>query len=314
MVAHDLWPTRARVSPSHQAVCRTWARKSFHHLGHAIVQLIPCVQSDPMVARHFWANKTQSRFRLKNPSLISHFADLIPFCVAHRPPAHTSSGPMPAAPRRPTTARVPHALPQLLPPHGTSQTGPPFSLSLPPRPLKWPATMPHSPFLSFLLSQHTAWAPSLSPRPLIRASGQTAAAPRHISGYRSPSTVSSPPHTSPLRPGDPSPSPSPPPPQAVGGPRVVTGAHLTPTNSYAPISVAASPSPEHAGKPRSVRSCPTPPRRPLGARRLNLIAGRAPPARRPACHRACTACGDRAVSALGACAPSPRHGMFPRLG
>jgi hypothetical protein len=35
----------------------------------------------------------------------------------------------------------------------------------------------------------------------------------------------------------------------------VTGAHPTPMNSSAPLSVVASLSPEHTGKPRSVKSC-----------------------------------------------------------
>jgi hypothetical protein len=107
----------------------------------------------------------------------------------------------------------------------------------------------------------TPRAPSLSPHPLIRASGRTVTAPRPISGRRSPSTVSSPPCASPLRLGGPPPCPSPP--QAAGAPR---GCHRSPPNVdnfSAPPSVAASPLLEHAGKPWSARSCPAPPRSPL---------------------------------------------------
>jgi hypothetical protein len=49
----------------------------------------------------------------------------------HHLPVHASSGLVPATPHRSTVAPVPHALPQLLLPRGTSQTDPPppFSFS-----------------------------------------------------------------------------------------------------------------------------------------------------------------------------------------
>jgi hypothetical protein len=136
---------------------------------------------------------------------------------ARRPPTHVGSGPLSVTPRRQTAAPVPHSLPQLLPSCGVPQTGPPlFSFSAATS-IKMVGTTPHSPFLSFLLSEPTARAPSHSPRPLVYASGQTTTAPHRILGHRlcrSPSTVSSAPCTSPLWSGDPSPSP----PQAAGAP------------------------------------------------------------------------------------------------